>query len=139
MERICQKCHKTYSSRQSLWNHKKYCKGGTNHHSFLAKSQNQQPIKKPRDHDTLATILSEKREQNQQHSKTLNPKISALADSIIDEEPSSKDKPTTSPESLTTPPAPKKKTLSISKLFSLKKTPPRVAYKQNIQNDQLFY
>ena len=26
MGRICQMCDKTYSSRQSLWNHKKYCK-----------------------------------------------------------------------------------------------------------------
>ena len=34
MGRICQKCHKTYSSRESLWNHKKYCKGGAKHHSF---------------------------------------------------------------------------------------------------------
>ena len=73
--------------------------------------------------------------QNQQHSKTLNPKFSALIDSIVDEEPSSKDKPTTSPESLTTPPAPKKKTLSINKLFSVKKTPPRVDLSAKVDDD----
>ena len=28
MERICEKCDKAYSSRQSLYNHRKYCKGG---------------------------------------------------------------------------------------------------------------
>ena len=67
MERICQKCDKTYSSRQSLCNHKKYCKGGTKHHSFLARSQNQQ------------LNLAEK--------KPVNPKISALVDAIVNEEP----------------------------------------------------
>ena len=28
MGRICEKCDKVYSSRQSLYNHRKYCKGG---------------------------------------------------------------------------------------------------------------
>ena len=64
MERICQKCGKTYASRQSLWNHKKYCKGGTKQHSFLAGSQNHQPS------------LAEK--------KPVNSKISALIDATDD-------------------------------------------------------
>ena len=121
MKRICQTCHKTYSSRQPLWNHKKYCKGETKHHSFLARSQNQQPS------------LVEK--------KPVNPKISALIDAIIDEEPSSKylpkDKPTTSLESLSIPPAPKKKkkTLPINKLFPVKKTPPRVDLSAKVDDD----
>ena len=83
MGRICQKCDKTYSCRQSLWNQKKYCKGETKHHSF--QSQNQQPS------------LSEK--------KPVNPKFSALIDSIVDEEHS---------------PKKKKKTLTMNELF-----PPR--------------
>ena len=66
MGRICQKCDKTYASRQSLWNHKKYCKGGTKHHSFLAGSQNYQPS------------LAEK--------KPVNSKISALIDAIVNED-----------------------------------------------------
>ena len=66
MKRICQKCGKTYASRQSLWNHKKYRKGGTKQHSFLAGSQNHQPS------------LAEK--------KPVNSKISALIDAIVNED-----------------------------------------------------
>ena len=99
MERICQKCHKTYSSRQSLWNHKKYCKGGTNHHSFPYESET-----------VIGTYVKQQyagagKVHNQQHNKTLNLKFSALIDSIVDEEHS---------------PKKKKKTLSINELF-----PPR--------------
>ena len=70
MGRICQKCHKTYSSRQSLWNRKKYCKGETKHHSFLAR-----------------------REQNQHHKKT-------FADALFNDDLTSKDKTTAFLESL---------------------------------------
>ena len=53
----------------------------------------QQPIKKARNHGTLGTIFPEKREKpvDSVHSKTLNPKISALVDAIVNEEPISKD------------------------------------------------
>ena len=77
MGRICQKCGKTYASRQSLWNHKKYCEGGTKHHSFLAWNQNQ-------------PSLAEK--------KPVNSKISALVDAIVnekEEEPAPKDEDST--------------------------------------------
>ena len=56
------------------------------------KVRNQQPSKKPRDHGTLATIFPEKREKavDSLQSKSLNPKISALVDAIVNEEPISK-------------------------------------------------
>ena len=47
---------------------------------------------------------------NQQHNKTLNPKFSALIDTIVDGEHS---------------PKKKKKSLPINELFPVKKTPPR--------------
>ena len=106
MGRICQKCDKTYSCRQSLWKHKKICKGGTNHHSVPYEPETVMGT-------DVKQYVGSGKVQNQQHSKTLKPKISALADAIVNEEPTSKylpkDKPTTSLESLTTPLASKKK------------------------------
>ena len=96
MERICQKCHKTYSSRQSLWNHKKYCKGETSHHSVPYEPETVMGTDVKRQYDGAGKV------QIQQHSKTLNPKFSALIDSIVDEEHS---------------PKKKKKTLTMNELF----------------------
>ena len=52
------------------------------------KVQIEQPSKKPQNHGTVATIFPEKREKpiDSLHSKTLNPKISALIDDIVNEE-----------------------------------------------------
>ena len=57
------------------------------------KVRNQQPSKKPRDHGTLATIFPEKREKavDSLQSKSLNPKISALVDAIVNDSTPSKD------------------------------------------------
>ena len=79
----------------------------------------------------IATIFPEQSVQNQLHKKALNPKISAFANAIIDEKPSSKDKPTTFLESLSIPPAPKKS----DKLFSVKKTPPRIDLSAKVDDD----
>ena len=57
MERICQKCHKTYSSRQSLWNHKKYCKGGNVNTLHSIPSQDESRVKET----DLASNISETR------------------------------------------------------------------------------
>ena len=68
------------------------------------KVQIQQPIKKPQDYGTLATIFTVKGEEsvkNQQHNKALNSKISSLVDAIIDEEPISKYLPKDSNDSTT--------------------------------------
>ena len=88
MGRICQKCHKTYSSRQSLWNHKKYCKGGTKHHSFQSQDSivgHQNTCSVPYKPETVRTGVKQQQYvgagevHNQQHNKT-------LIDSIVDEE-----------------------------------------------------
>ena len=61
MGRICQKCHKTYSSRQSLWNHKKYCKGGNVNtlHSIL--SQVESRVKETDLTSNISEISAKKR------------------------------------------------------------------------------
>ena len=41
----CQKCGKTYSSRQSLWNHKKSCKGGNDNTLHSIPSQVESRVK----------------------------------------------------------------------------------------------
>ena len=87
MERICQKCHKTCSSWQSLWNHKKYCKGGTKHHSFQSQDSivgHQNTCSVPyKPEAVMGTGVKRQygagKVHNQQHNKT-------LIDSIVDEE-----------------------------------------------------
>ena len=73
----CDSCNNVYSHRQSLWRHRQNC----NNKRIRAVEQS---IKKPQDHDTVATIFPEQSVQNQQHNKALNPKISALTDSIVE-------------------------------------------------------
>ena len=84
-------------------------------------------------------------------AKSTNPKISALVDAIVNEEPAMSDikkpvnkdtTPTTSLESLSIPPAPKKKALtsntmcfSKNKLFPVKKTLPRVDLSAKFDDD----
>ena len=86
MRRICQKCHKTYSSRQSLWNHKKYCKGETSHHSVPYEPETVMGT------DVKQQYVGSDKIQNQQRSKTLTPKISDLIDAIINEKYESSEK-----------------------------------------------
>ena len=56
MGRICEKCDKTYSSRQSLYNHKKYCKGGNVDTLHSIPSQDGSRVKET----DLASKISEK-------------------------------------------------------------------------------
>ena len=120
--RECDGCHRIMRS-DNLKNHMKKCKE-LNQNLNVSNENIRYPFA----------------DDSSKMSKSINPKISALADAIVNEEPTSKylpkDKPTTSLESLTTPPAPKKKkkdkpttsleplsmpkkkTLSISELFS---------------------
>ena len=138
----CDSCNNVYSHRQSLWRHRQNC----NNNRIRAVEQ---PIRKPQhlkrknacsvpyEPETVMgtdvkQYVGSGKVHNQQHSKTLNPKISALADAILNDEsstptmsdikiPVNKDTtPTKSLESMSISPAPKKKTLSINKLF-----PPR--------------
>ena len=87
----CESCNNVYSHRQSLWRHKQNC----NNKRIRAVEQ---PIKKPRHlkrentcsvpYEPETVIGTDVKQQyvgsgevhNQQHSKTLNPKISALTD-----------------------------------------------------------
>ena len=57
MERICEKCDKTYSSRQSLWNHKKYCNGGNVNTLHSIPSQDESRVKET----DLASNISQTR------------------------------------------------------------------------------
>ena len=84
MGRICEKCHKTYSSRQSLCNHSKYCKSGAAKftvHSNSSRTRSQDELKSVQNH-------------HQNMTKPTNPKISALVDAIINEDVDN-DKPST--------------------------------------------
>ena len=88
----CSSCNNVYSHRQSLWRHKQNC----NNKRIRADTASYPDMEKQK------TFIGA---GNQQHSKTLNPDILALADSIVDEDHS---------------PKKKKKTLPINELF-----PPR--------------
>ena len=81
----CHKCGKTMRC-DHIQRHMNVCTKDGN--LGAGKVQIQQPIKKARNHGTLGTIFPEKREKpvDSVHSKTLNPKISALVDAIVNEE-----------------------------------------------------
>ena len=89
----CHKCGKVMRT-DNIQRHMNVCmKDGT---LGADKVQIQQSIKKPCHHGTVATIFPEKREKPvySLQSKTLNPKISALVDAIVnkeEEEPTPKD------------------------------------------------
>ena len=103
----CDSCNNVYSHRQSQWRHIQNC----NNNRIR---EVEQPIRKPqhlkRKNTCSAPYESETvmgtdvkqyvgsgKVHNQQHSKTLNPKFSALIDSIVDEEHSPKKKKKTIP------------------------------------------
>ena len=71
----CLICHKSMRA-DNLTRHKNSCKVQNKPETVMETNVKQQQY------------VGSGKVQNQQHSKTLNPKISALADAIIDEEPS---------------------------------------------------
>ena len=57
----CQKCGKTYSSRQSLWNHKKSCKGGNDNTLHSIPSQDESRVKETDLTSNISEIRAKKR------------------------------------------------------------------------------
>ena len=82
MRRICRKCHKTYASRQSLWNHKKYCKGETKHYSFVTKKEQNQQHKKALNNNAACTTIVKEGDLDAE-------KVQIRQPSELDEQPAS--------------------------------------------------
>ena len=79
MGRICPKCDKTYSSRQSLCNHRKNCNGGRGENISMTQAN---PFLTGRQDEKQSV----RHDQKHSMTKPPNPKISALVDAIIDNE-----------------------------------------------------
>ena len=106
----CDSCNNVYSYRQSLWKHKQNCnnkrirastvsypdveKRKTFIDSIITKDgglgTDKVQIQQPRNYGTVTTIFPDKRQKpvDSLHSTTLNPKILALVDAIVNEDES---------------------------------------------------